>query len=86
VISGGQARRCVLSPQVRINSFAVVEDSILMDGVDIGRHCKIRKAIIDKRTKVPPDTVIRYDHNEDRIRFAISKNGVVIVPKEMPFD
>ena len=86
VISGGQARRCVLSPQVRINSFAVVEDSILMDGVDVGRHCKIRKAIIDKRTKVPPDTVIGYDHNEDRTRFAISKNGVVIVPKEMPFD
>jgi glucose-1-phosphate adenylyltransferase len=86
VISGGRARRCVLSPEVRINSFAVVEDSILMDGVDVGRHCKIRKAIIDKRTTIPPNTVIGYDHNKDRKRFAISKNGVVIVPKEMPFD
>ena len=86
VISGGRARCCILSPQVRINSYAVVEDSILMDGVDVGRSCKIRKAIIDKRTKIPPGTVIGYDHNEDRKRFAISKNGVVIVPKEMPFD
>lgn len=86
VISGGQARRCVLSPQVRINSYAVVEASILMDGVNVGRGCKIRKAIIDKRTKIPPGTVIGYDYSEDRKRFAISKNGVVIVPKEMPFD
>ena len=58
----------------------------MMDGVDVGRNCKIRKAIIDKRTKIPAETVIGYDHDEDRKRFAISKDGVVIVPKEMPFD
>ncbi len=81
IISGGLAQDSVLSPGVRINSFARVEQSILMHGVEIGRRCRIRKAIIDKGVKVPPDTEIGCDPEADRRRFTVSPGGVVVVPK-----
>src|SRR5436853_1113174 len=55
IISGGHVRRSILSTNVRVNSFSLVENSILFDGVDVGRHCHIRKAIIDKEVKIPPN-------------------------------
>ena len=61
IISGGRIDRTILSPQVRVNSFAYVEESILLDGVDIGRHCRIRRAIIDKGVHVPAE-------HRDRLR------------------
>ncbi len=82
IISGGQVRRCVLASDVRVNSYAVVEESILFDGVDVGRYCRLRKVIVDKHVKLPPYTVIGFDHEFDRRRgFTISENGVVVVPK-----
>jgi glucose-1-phosphate adenylyltransferase len=85
IVSGGQVRRSILSPRVRINSYAVVEDSILLDGVDVGRYCRIRRAIIDKDVKLPPYTVLGYDSNFDRRRgFVVTDQGVVIVPKAEP--
>jgi glucose-1-phosphate adenylyltransferase len=85
IISGGQVRRSILSPRVRVNSYAVVEDSILLDGVDVGRYCRIRKAIIDKEVKLPPYTVLGYDQEFDRKRgFTVTENGVVVVPKAEP--
>lgn len=82
IISGGHLNRCVLSPYVRINSFSQVEDSILMHGVNVGRHVKIRKAIIDKGVEIPPYTQIGYDAEEDKARgFYISPGGVTVVPK-----
>jgi glucose-1-phosphate adenylyltransferase len=85
IVSGGQVRRSILSPRTRVNSYAVVEDSILLDGVDIGRYCRVRRAIIDKDVKLPPYTVIGYDAEFDRRRgFAVTDQGVVIVPKAEP--
>jgi glucose-1-phosphate adenylyltransferase len=81
VISGGRVLRCVLSPQVRINSYAAVEDSVLMDGVNIGRRARIRKAIIDKYVDILPDTSIGYDLEEDRKRFHVTDSGIVVIPK-----
>lgn len=82
IISGGHVCRSILSPNVRVNSYATVEESILFDGVNIGRHCKIRHAIIDKNVQIPPGTVIGYDPEHDRQRgFTISDNGVVVLPK-----
>jgi len=82
ILSGGQAIRSILSPNVRINSFARVEDSILFTGVDVGRGSKIRKAIIDKDVKIPRDTVIGYDLDHDRRRgFTISDSGLVVIAK-----
>jgi glucose-1-phosphate adenylyltransferase len=66
---------------VRINSFSEVYDSILMEGVDVARHAKIKRAIIDKEVKIPQGMVIGYDLNEDRKRFFVSDSGVVVVGK-----
>ena len=85
IVSGGQVRRSILSPRVRINSYAVVEDSILLDGVDVGRYCRIRRAIIDKDVKLPPYTVLGYDPEFDRRRgFTMTEQGVVVVSKAEP--
>jgi len=85
IVSGGHVRRSILSPRVRINSYAVVEDSILLDNVDVGRYCRIRRAIIDKDVKLPPYTVIGYNADFDRRRgFVVTEQGVVVVPKAEP--
>ncbi|HEX9103552.1 MAG TPA: glucose-1-phosphate adenylyltransferase [Polyangia bacterium] len=84
IVSGGRIDRTVLSPQVRVNSFAYVEESIIMDSVDIGRHCRIRRAIIDKGVHVPPNTEIGYDPEADARRFTVS-DGIVVVPKGYQF-
>lgn len=86
IISGGHIRRSVLSPHVRINSYTVIESSILFDGVDVGRHCRIRRAIIDKDVNIPPNTTIGYDHEHDRQRgFLVTEQGVAVIAKaELP--
>lgn len=81
IISGGTINRCVLHPRVRIHSYADVDESILMDGVEIGRHCKIRRTIIDKGVKIPAGMSIGYDLDADRERFTVTDSGIVVVPK-----
>jgi glucose-1-phosphate adenylyltransferase len=74
--------RSILSPNVRINSFARVEDSIVFEGVDIGRHAKVRRAIIDKGVHIPPGTQIGYDPDQDRARgFTVSEGGITVIAK-----
>ncbi len=86
IISGGHVRRSILSPNVRVNSYAQVESSILFAGVDVGRHSRIRRAIIDKDVKIPPNTTIGHDLAHDRQRgFVVSDQGVVVIAKaELP--
>jgi glucose-1-phosphate adenylyltransferase len=81
IISGGSVKRSVLSPRVVVHSYAEVEDSILLEGVDIGRHAKIRRTIIDKDVQIPPKTEIGYDLDEDAKRFTVTESGLVVVPK-----
>ena len=86
IVSGGHVRRSILSPNVRVNSYALVESSILFEGVDVGRHCRIRRAIIDKDVKIPQGTTIGYDSEHDRRRgFTVTEQGVVVIAKaELP--
>jgi len=58
-----------------------VREAVLMENVEVGRHCKIKKAIIDKDVRVPDGTVIGYDSESDRKRFHVSPEGVVVIPK-----
>lgn len=82
IISGGRVMHSVISPNVRVNSWAEVRDSILFDGVQVGRHAKVRRAIIDKDFHVPEDMEIGYDLDEDRKRgFTISDAGIVVIGK-----
>ena len=81
IISGGRVQRCVLSPGVRINSFSQVSDSILMENVEVGRYAKIQRAIIDKDVVIPRYAEIGYDLDEDRRRFHVTEQGIVVVAK-----
>ncbi len=81
IISGGRVQRSILSPNVRINSYSEVHDSILMEGVNVGRYAKVRRAIIDKDINIPQGTVIGYNSKDDKKRFAVSENGIVVVAK-----
>jgi glucose-1-phosphate adenylyltransferase len=81
IISGGTINRCVLHPRVRIHSYSDVDESILMDGVEIGRHSKIRRTIVDKGVKIPAGTTIGYDLEADRQRYTVTDSGIVVVPK-----
>ena len=83
IISGGRVNGSILSPMVRVNSYASVEGSILFENVNIGRHCRIRKAIIDKHVDIPAGTSIGYDLEEDRKRFHVTETGIVVIPKGM---
>lgn len=82
IISGGQISKCVLSPNVRVNSFSYIRESILMEDVNIGRHAEIKRAIIDKFVNIPPYTKIGYNKEEDLARgFYVTESGITVVPK-----
>lgn len=81
IISGGRIHRSVLSVGCRINSFSEVEDSVLFERVRIGRHARIRRAIIDKDVEIPANMEIGYDLEADRRRFFVTDNGLVVIPK-----
>jgi glucose-1-phosphate adenylyltransferase len=81
IVSGGKVIRSVLCPSVRVNSFSLVEDSVVLDGVQIGRRAQIRKAIIDKDVVIPENFAIGIDPEEDKKRFTVSPGGITIVPR-----
>jgi glucose-1-phosphate adenylyltransferase len=86
IISGGRIHRSVLSNRVRVNSFSHIEESVLFENVVIGRHVKIRKAIIDKDVEIPSGTEIGYNLEEDRKRWFVSEDGIVVIPKRTKID
>lgn len=87
IISGGRIDRCIISPGVRINSYALVEGAIILNNVNIGRYCRIRNTIIDKNVTIPPDTTIGYDLIEDEKRgLTVSEEGIVVIPKGFKFN
>jgi len=82
IISGGRVQHSILSPLVRIHSYAEVEDSILFEGVSVGRYAQVRRAIIDKDVQIPPGFQIGVDLERDRQRgFLVTAEGVVVIPK-----
>jgi glucose-1-phosphate adenylyltransferase len=80
-IVSGSVRNSVLSYDVVIRSWSTVEESVIMAGVTVGRHAKIKKAIIDKNNIIPPGVQVGYNPEEDRKRFTVSSRGIVVVPK-----
>ena len=81
IISGGMVRNSVLGRSVFVHSYSEVDDSILMDYVEVGRHARIRRAIIDKNVYIPEGDEIGYDLERDRRRFFITDSGLVVIPK-----
>ncbi len=79
ILSGGMVRRCVLSPDVRINSYSYAEDSLFMQGVTIGRHTRLKKVIVEAGVTIPEGAVIGYNPEEDAKRFHVTEKGVVVI-------
>jgi len=82
IISGGQVRSSVLSPDVRVNSYTELEGCIVFSHVNIGRHCKIKKAIIDRDVHIPEGTVIGYDLAADKQNYFVTDSGITVVTRD----
>jgi glucose-1-phosphate adenylyltransferase len=82
IVSGGMVKNSVLSPDVRVNSYSEIDASILFSHVNIGRHCRIRKAIIDRDVHIPEGTTIGYDPEADRQRYFVTETGITVVTRD----
>jgi len=82
IISGGQVKNCVLSPDVRVNSYSEVDSSILFSHVNVGRHCRIRRAILDRDVHIPEGTTIGFDAEADRQRYFVTESGITVVTRD----
>ncbi|MGZ8152147.1 MAG: glucose-1-phosphate adenylyltransferase [Methylovulum sp.] len=83
VISGAKVRHSLLFSNVRVNSFTTIQDSIVLPGANIGRHCRITKAIIEKNCDVPEGTIIGENRAEDEKKYHVSPGGIVLVTPDM---
>ncbi|MDI5941909.1 glucose-1-phosphate adenylyltransferase [Micromonospora harpali] len=81
VVSGSLVENSIVSPKVKVHSWAHVDGSVLMEGVDIGRHAVVRRAILDKNVIVPEGAEIGVDLEKDRQRYTVSDNGIVVIGK-----
>ncbi len=82
IISGSRVAGSVLCPNVRVHSFCDIDQSILMPGVRVGRHARIRRAIVDRDVFVPRGALIGYNDEEDRRRHVVSDSGIIVVTRE----
>jgi glucose-1-phosphate adenylyltransferase len=79
ILSGGRVRNSLLGRGVKVHAGALVEDSVILDNCDIGRRAKIRRAILDKNVRVPPDSTIGYDPEQDNRLYHVTETGIVVV-------
>ncbi|MBT3011477.1 MAG: glucose-1-phosphate adenylyltransferase [Candidatus Thiodiazotropha sp. (ex Lucina aurantia)] len=83
VISGAKVTNSLLFSNVRVNSYSEVNETVVLPDVNIGRNCRISKAVIDRGCDIPEGTVIGEDPALDAERFYVSEKGVVLVTPEM---
>lgn len=81
IVSGGKVFRSILSPGVRVNSYSEVSDSILMDGVNVGRRARLNRVIVDKDVHIPEGYQIGFNRQEDAMEFTVTEAGVVVISK-----
>lgn len=83
IISGSHARRSVLFSRVRLNSYSRVDECVLLPDVHVGRHCRLRRVVVDTDCHIPDGTVIGEDAHADARRFFRTPGGVVLVTRDM---
>jgi len=83
IVSGGMVKGSVLGRGVRIHTGASIEDSVIFDNCDIGRRAMVRRAILDKNVRIPPDTEVGYDLEADRARgWHVTESGIVVIGRQ----
>jgi glucose-1-phosphate adenylyltransferase len=85
IVSGGRVQNSVLGANVRVNSFCNVIESVLMANVEIGRHSQVKKTIIEKGVKVPPNSIIGFHPQEDAKHFHVTESGITVITKSHRF-
>lgn len=78
---GAQVHRSVLGFRCHIRPGAIVENTVLIGHTKIGENCRIKNTIMDKNVEIAPGTIIGEDLEQDKKRFTVSENGIVVVPK-----
>jgi glucose-1-phosphate adenylyltransferase len=83
LISGASLSRSLLFSNVKVNSYCKLEDAVVLPDVNIGRHSRIKRAVIDKGCQIPKNTVIGEDLAQDKQRYFVTEKGIVLVTPEM---
>jgi glucose-1-phosphate adenylyltransferase len=84
IVTGSVLRNSVIGRNVRIHSYSVIEDAIIMSRVEIGRGCRLRRLIIDKNVSIPSGTEIGINSDKDRERYFVTDSGIVVIAREEP--
>ncbi|MBI2988659.1 MAG: glucose-1-phosphate adenylyltransferase [Deltaproteobacteria bacterium] len=84
IITGSLIRNSVIGRNVRIHSYSIIEDAIIMSRVEIGRDCRLRRVIIDKNVHIPPGTEIGCNSEADRKSYFTTEGGIVVIPRKEP--
>ena len=83
IVSGAEARRSVLFTGVHLHSYCSVEECVILPRADVGRHCRLRKVVVDEGCRIPAGMAIGFDAIADAQRFYRSPQGVVLVTSAM---
>ncbi|MBP6491206.1 MAG: glucose-1-phosphate adenylyltransferase [Thauera sp.] len=83
IVSGSVVRESVLFSNVLVRSYSTIEQAVVLPDVQINRHCRLKKVVIDRRCVIPEGTVIGEDAEDDARRFHRTEGGVVLVTREM---
>ncbi|MCD6360419.1 MAG: glucose-1-phosphate adenylyltransferase, partial [Armatimonadetes bacterium] len=84
VISGGRVTRSIIGPRVEVHNDSVVEECVVMGGVQIGKGVRLRRCVIEESACIPDGSVVGHDDDKDRIKFKISPEGVRVIPTRAP--
>lgn len=83
IISGATVRRSLLFSNVKVNSFSHVEDSVILPNVEIGRHARLRRVVVEKKCVIPEGLTVGFDPEQDRKRFYVTEKGITLITSEM---
>ena len=83
IISGATVRRSMLFSNVKVNSYSVIEDSVILPNVEIRRNARLRRVVVEKRCVIPEGLMVGYNKEEDRQRFRVTEKGVTLITPEM---
>lgn len=83
IVSGAVVRRSILFAKVRVGEGSLVEDSVVLPNVIIGRRVVLKRAVVDKRCVLPDGFTAGVSVEEDRARFHVTERGIVLITPEM---
>ncbi len=83
IVSGALIRRSILFAKVRVGEGSLVEDTVVLPNVVIGRHVVLKRAVVDKRCVLPDGFVAGVCAEEDKARFHVTERGIVLITAEM---